>query len=376
MMRQRHMTLLLCSLLGSALAAPENHTPANLTYGGTNFNALAADSYKLAGLNGKFTDWLDGAYLKAGLPLKAGAAKGQTLGAALDIRKAELKAAKGDARDRLARETAVWAHAFIKKVVPRFSLERGFEFASLATNGERQCLLQSVVIAGLLERAGLDAGLVMVWKSQEDQESNLGHVTSVLRLPGGAGDLEVDASEPTPTARHGGVLAWAAGGYRFLNARFGPGDVITSSTRADGKGTVKPADLSFLSLNYVRSQFDYYRGERAIGGLLGTGTGKATADGLKLSEKWLKAALAEEPNNALAAGVLGNVWRKESRNPEARAQYLKAAKLYTAQGHTPAGMAANLKWASAQASVGHSALVFTPCPPTLRAPERRLQVIP
>lgn len=345
-MRIQHTLGLTLALLGATLAAP---VQADLSYGGKNFNALAAESYKLAGLQGNFTDWLDAAYLKVGLPLKSGTAKGQTLGAALDARKAELKAAKGQAKDALARETAVWAHIFIKKVVPKFSLERGFEFASIAQTGERQCLLQSTIIAALLQRAGLSAGLVMVWNSQSGQESNLGHVTSVLRLPGGAGDLEVDASDPTPTAKHRGVLAWAEGGSRFLKASFGPGDVITAYARADGRGTVKPAELSFLSLGYARSQFDYYRGERAIGGLLGTGTGKASAEGLKLSEKWLKAALAEEPNNALAAGVLGNVWRKEGRNTEARAQYLKAAKIYAAQGHTPAGMAANLNWARSQA---------------------------
>ncbi|WP_415790516.1 hypothetical protein [Deinococcus saxicola] len=328
------------------LAAP---VQADLSYGGKNFNTLAAESYTLAGLKGNFTDWLDAAYLKTDLPVSKTAPAGQTLRAALDARKAELGTAKGEARDTLARDTAVWAHTFIKKAVPKFSLERGFEFASMATTGERQCLLQSVVIAGLLQRAGLSAGLVMVWNSQSGQESNLGHVTSVLRLPGGAGDLEIDASEPTPTATHSGVLAWADGSYRFLNASFGPGDVIGSYAHADGKGSVKPAGLTFLSLNYVRSQFDYYRGERAIGGLLGTGTGKATPGGLKLSEKWLKAALTEEPNNALAAGVLGNVWRKEGRMGEARTQYLKAAGLYAAQGHMPTGMVANLQWAKSQA---------------------------
>lgn len=345
-MRMQHTLCLTLALLGSTLAAPAQ---ADLSYGGKNFKTLAAESYTLAGLHGQFTDWLDAAYLKAGLPLGAGAAKGQTLGAALDARKADLRAAKGEAKDALARETAVWAHTFIKKAVPKFSLERGFEFASIAQTGERQCLLQSTLIAALLQRAGLSAGLVMVWNSQSGQESNLGHVTSVLRLPGSAGDLEVDASEPTPTAKHRGVLAWAEGGSRFLKASFGPGDVITAYARADGRGTVNPADLTFLSLGYVRSQFAYYRGERATGGLLGSGTGRATAEGLKRSEQWLKAALAEEPNNALAAGGLGNVWRKEGRNAEARAQYLKAAKIYAAQGHTPAGMLANLNWARSRA---------------------------
>lgn len=327
--------------LGTPAHAASAPAPADLRYGGTNFGALAAESYKLAGLDGQFTDWLDAAYQKAGLPL----AGGKTLTAGLDARRAALSAARGAEKDRLARETATWAHTFIKKVVPKFSLERGYEFASIPKTGERQCLLQSTIIAGLLQRAGLDAGLVMVWKSQSGQESNLGHVTSVLRLPGGSGDLEVDASEPDPTATHSGLLAWVGGGYRFVEAKFGQNNLITGYGRSDGQGTVKPAALTFLSLNYVRSQFDYYRGERATGGVLGTGTGKATAAGLASSERFLRRALREEPANALAASVLGNVLRKQGKDDEARTQFRAAGRLYAAQGRTPAGVQANVSWA-------------------------------
>lgn len=335
--------LLTLSAQATAVGAP---TPADLRYGGANFNALAAESYKLAGLGGQFTDWLGAAYQKAGVPL----AGGKTLLAGLDARRAALGAARGAEKDRLARETATWAHTFIKKVVPKFSLERGYEFASIPRTGERQCLLQSTIIAGLLQRAGLDAGLVMVWKSQSGQESNLGHVTSVLRLPGGAGDVEVDASEPDPTATHSGLLAWVGGGYRFVEAKFAADNLITGYARSDGQGPmnglVKPAALTFLSLNYVRSQFDYYRGERATGGVLGTGTGKATLAGLASSESFLRRALREEPDNALAASVLGNVLRKQGRDAEARAQFRAAGRLYAAQGRTPAGVQASLSWAA------------------------------
>ncbi|WP_102125022.1 hypothetical protein [Deinococcus planocerae] len=346
--------LILSALALLSLASPSagaTPAPASLTYGGANFRALAAESYRLAGLTGSFEPWLPNAYARAGVPLGG---ERRSLTAALDARKAALASARGAERDRLAQGTAAWAHRFIKKAVPRFSLERGFEFASIAGAGERQCLLQSVVIAGLLQRVGLDAGLVMVWKSQSGQESNLGHVTSVLRLPSGAGDVQVDASEPEPFARHQGVLAWADGGYRFLTPRFG-GDVMTAYARADGKGNVKASALTFLDLPYVRSQFNYYRGERAPGGFLGTGTGKATPEGLRDSERFLRAALRDNPQNALAAGVLGSVQRKQGREAEARAQYLAAARLYAAQGHIPATMAVNLAWATGktgQAGVG------------------------
>ncbi|GMA16353.1 hypothetical protein E5F05_14645 [Deinococcus metallilatus] len=347
--------LLTLALATPALAAPAsaNPAPATLTYGGENFRALAAESYRLAGMPGDFGTWLAQAYARSGVPLGKG---GTSLTAALDARKAELAAAQGAQRDQLARDTAAWAHRFIKKAVPKFSLERGFEFASMAKTGERQCLLQSVVIAGLLQRAGLDAGLEMVWKSQSGQESNLGHVTSVLRLPSGAGDVQVDASEPEPFARHVGVLAWADGDYRFLTPVFESDGRITAYSRVDGGGRVPAGKLTFLDLPYVRSQFNYYRGERATGGWLGTGTGRSTPEGLKVSEKYLRAALQDNPHNALAANVLGNVLRKEGRDAEARSQYLAAGRLYAAQGHTPAGAEANLKWARGQAGGAHGVL--------------------
>ncbi|WP_216319152.1 hypothetical protein [Deinococcus aestuarii] len=350
---RRPLILTSLTLLLAASPAGATPAPASLTYGGANFRALADESYRLAGLKGSFEPWLPDAYTRAGVPL--GGEK-RSLTAALDARRAALTAARGPERDRLARDTAAWAHRFVKKAVPRFSLERGFEFAGMAGAGERQCLLQSVVIAGLLQRVGLDAGLVMVWKSQSGRESNLGHVTSVLRLPSGAGDVQVDASEPEPFARHQGVLAWADGGYRFLTPRF-DGDVMTAYVRADGKGSVAAKTLTFLDLPYVRSQFNYYRGERAPGGFLGTGTGKATPAGLKASEAFLRAALRDNPQNALAAGVLGSVQRKQGKEAQARAQYLAAGRLYAAQGHTPAGMAANLAWATggAEARVGGAA---------------------
>lgn len=330
-------------LVSTATVAQATPAPADLTYGGANFQALAAESYRIMGVDGDFTAWLADAYVKGGVPL----AGGQTLQGALSARRAELAAATTpEARDRLARDTAGWAHRFIKKVVPRFSFERGFEFASIVKTGERQCLLQSTIIAALLQNAGLNAGLVMVWKSLSGQESNLGHVTSVLRLPSGAGDLQIDASEPQPVAAHQGILAWVSGDYRFLTPTFSAGDLITGYERADGRGAVPARALTFLTLKYVRSQFDYYRAERATGGILGTGTGHATEGGLKTSETYLRRALALEPRNALAASVLGSVLRREGRTLEAQQQYRKAAALYTTEGHVPPSMQGNLAWAN------------------------------
>lgn len=317
--------------------------PATLAFSGPEFRGLAAESYRQQSLKGEFGDWLAQAYLKAGVPL----AKGKTLAGALAQRKAQLAAARTPAeQDALARETATWAWTFIKKAVPNFSLERGFEFASIPRYGERQCLLQSTIIAGLLQETGLNAGLVMVWKSMNGQESNLGHVTSVLRLPSGAGDVQVDASEPQPFATHQGVLAAAGGNLLFLRPVFSSGNVIASYISVKGGNALPANGMNFLSLDYLRSQYDYYRAERTIGGVLGTGTGRATPEGLRRSEELLLKALKTEPNNALAAGVLGTVYRKQGRTSEAKTQYRRAAALYQVQGHLPAGMQANLTWAN------------------------------
>ncbi|GHF49269.1 hypothetical protein HNQ07_002529 [Deinococcus metalli] len=335
----RTLTLLLTLTLAPGTLAAAAPAPADVHLGGPAFSALAADSYRRATLDGTFSAWLSAAYTRTGKPL----AGGQTLSAALDARRAQVQAASGAERDKLALDTAAWAHAFVKAAVPRFSLERGYEFASIPKYGERQCLLQSTIIAALLQRAGLNAGLVMVWKSLSGQESNLGHVTSVVRLS--TGDVQVDASEPTPTAKHQGLLAWVDGGWRFVTPTF-DGDVMTTYVRTDGRGSVPAAKLGFLSLAYIRSQYDYYRAERTVGGVLGTGSGRSTPDGLKTSEALLRQSLQEEPGNPLAASVLGTVLRKQGRDDDARAQYRKAAALYTAAGHMPAGMTANLAWAN------------------------------
>lgn len=340
MSRLRSLALLL-ALAPAALAAP-----ASLPLTSGAFQTLGAESYRRAGLSGSFTTWLADAYRRQGVLLLGE----PSLGRALKRRRAQLLLATGAERDRLARDTAAWAHRFVKAALPRFSLERGFEFAGAARSGERQCLLQSVLITGLLQEAGLQAGAVMVWRNLSGQETNLGHVTATLRLPSGHGDLLIDASDPTPFVEHQGLLTWADGGYRFLVPRYGAEQTITGYQRADGGGPVALSGVSALDLAYLRSQFDYYRGERAPGGLLGTGVGRATPAGLQGSERWLQAALRENPHNALAAYVLGHVYRKQGRPGAARAQYLAAAKLYAAQGHTPRGVQDALVWARSAAS--------------------------
>ena len=356
---RRFAPLFLTALLGSGAvlaattpAAPTPQLGPNFQYGSATFRDLAQTSYQTVGLRGSFEDWLSTAYGAAGVGL--GSDPSASLAAALDARAAAIRAASGADRVKLERDTAQWAHTFVKKSIPKFSLERGFELANVVKGGERQCLAQSVIIAALLQRAGMQAGAVMVWANPEGKESNLGHVVTVIRLSSGV-DLLDDASDPTPFVHHQGLLVAVGGVFRFVKPTYAPDDSISGYTLADGSKTLRVQDASPLPLSYLQSQFDYYRGERAPGGFM---TGKATPAGLKNSEFYLRRALSENTQNALAALVLGHVLRKEGNVAQAKAQYRLAYPLYTAQGHVPSGVTAALAWVNAPAKApgkpGHS----------------------
>ncbi|WP_018465988.1 tetratricopeptide repeat protein [Calidithermus timidus] len=307
-------------------------------YHSSAFGRFLEDSYALAPAPKPkpFRGWLEAAYQ---------AHDHEHLEQALTHRRARLEATR-DPRKRAALEeaTAIWLHRVVKTLIPRFSLERGFEFFNAVRFGERQCLLQSVLIAGLLQGVGLEAGVVMVWKNPEGKESNLGHAVALLRGSDGQ-DRLVDASDPTPFMRHPGLYLWDRGArdYRFVEAHFGALGAIRGYTRmADGKplplGLAQPLDVAFL-----RSQFDYYRGERAPGGFIGP----STPAGLEASARFLERATARQPRNPLAVYGLGYVYRKQGRLEAARKQFQMAYQLYLAQGHVPSGPQEAQRWAEA-----------------------------
>ena len=69
----------------------------------------------------------------------------------LALEKRELNGiADTSARARKEQAFAAWSHKLTKTIIPRFSLDRGFEFANVVRYGERQCFLQSVLIASLV----------------------------------------------------------------------------------------------------------------------------------------------------------------------------------------------------------------------------------
>lgn len=348
------LALLTLTLAPSTLAADQASTPQigpNFQYGSAAFDEVAQTSYKTVGLSGSFNDWITAAYQKSGVML--GDAGAGSLTADLDARAAAIQAATGAARVKLERDTAAWAHKFVKKSIPKFSLERGFELANVVKTGERQCLAQTFIISGLLQRAGMQAGAVMVWSNPQGQQSNLGHVVSVVRLSSG-NDLLVDASDPTPFIRHQGLLVQSGGHYNFVKPTYESDDTISGYTVAGSGSHLSVKATSPLTLSYLHSQFDYYRGERAIGGFMGTGVGKATPAGLKQSALYLSRAIQEDPQNALASFVLGHVLARQGQTEQAKAQYRKANTLYLVQGHVPAGVGAAITALNKAAANGKS----------------------
>jgi hypothetical protein len=221
------------------------------------------------------------------------------------------------------------AHRLLKKSITKFSLDRGFEFCNVVATGERQCLLQSVIISGLLQAAGFDAGTAMVWSNIEGQPSNLGHVACLLRLGNGR-DIVVDASEPMPFPRHQGLFMRTNDGYRFLKPAYQADGSISAYQLTDGKRLL-PKDVQPLTSAYLRSQFDYYRGERTPGSLI---MRPSTAAGLAKSEFYLERAVRRCPDNPLALYMLARTLQaqKDQRGDRLFAQ---AKSLYDADGWLP-----------------------------------------
>lgn len=220
-------------------------------------------------------------------------------------------------------------HAAIKKAIPKFSLDRGFEFRETVSRGERQCFLQSALLAGLMQRAGYDAGVAMVWKNQLGATSNNGHAVPLIRTK--QGDLIVDCSDPEPFMKHQGLyLRDGKGAYRFVQPQYDGVRIVGYQPLSGGSLTAQG-----LGLDFLRSQFDYYRGERAPGGFLAA---PKTASGLAASARYLERAQRECAENALAVYVLGRVYARQGKMELARAQYERAARLYRAAGWVPPGM--------------------------------------
>lgn len=255
-------------------------------------------------------------------------------GAWMDDKRRALEAIADPARKAQAqRDVCATVHRRVKLAIPRFSLDRGFEFRHTVDHGERQCFLQSVLIAGLLQRAGMDAGVVMIFQNPEGAYSNNGHAVALVRFADGRAAL-VDASEQRPFIAHGGLFAWdaAARDYRFLNPVYAANGAEFTQLRRAAGGTVSLARTRDLPLDFLRSQFEYYRGERVPGGVLAE---KPTPTGLAASARHFDAAIRLAAANPLPHFMRLRVLERRNEAKAAATEAATVRRLYNRYGWVP-----------------------------------------
>jgi len=300
------------------MAAPNDP---NYAYRGEVFNSFLRDSFKIAGRTDDpvfYQTMNDRA--KAGI----GTTWDQWIAAA---RKTSQKADAATARKA---GESVWR--LMKHTVTKFSLDRGFEFSNLVKLNERQCFLQSVILAGALQKAGYKAGVVMVWRNPENQTSNNGHAVTVMHLDGNR-DILVDCSETAPFPTHTGLFMKQGDTYRYVVPQYDKDASIVGYRPQAGGSLIPTSKISTLDIPFLKSQFDYYRGERTIDGILAKNPTKA---GLAESEKWLRRSLSNNPGNPLSRAVLLDTLKDEGRLAEAEDQRKRALALYARYGWVPA----------------------------------------
>jgi len=298
---------------------------ASFPYRSEAFTRFVQDSYDAEGAKEPtdFYRWMEAASVGAGWK------DGVSL-QALRERRRQAKLSSGVVEHEIAFAKEV--HRMVKKAIPKFSLDRGFEFANTVKRGERQPFLQSILVSGIFQAAGMDSGVAMVWSNEKGQASNNGHAVCLLRLSNGK-DLAVDCSETSPFATHEGLFTGSGAGYRFIRPTYDAATKqILGYKSADG-GRV--SGVHGLDLDFIGSQFDFYRGERAPGGFM---AGSKTPNGLDQSEKYLRRAVAKCPKNPLAQYVLGHVLMRQGKLGESKKRYRTALNWYQTFGHVPAGV--------------------------------------
>lgn len=307
-----------------ALAAQARTT--GFPYGSATFTAFVEDSYRLAGKDPATF------YRQADSKLKA--VTNLTWNEFLEPHRKAIDNAKNTSeRVNAERHLGRSLHRVVKKLLPNYSLEQGFEFANMIQNGQRQCLLQSVLIASLMQKAGVQAGVVVVWK-RGAKASNNGHNCVLVKLSNGH-DILVDASEPEPFAQPVGLFSLTlSGSYRYVEPRYSQDHTITAYKHADTGRPLALGDFLPLDTAFVRSEFDYYRGERAPQGIFAK---HPTREGLALSERFLKRSSEACPRNPLTLYMLGTAQRKLGRERTAAQNLQQAERLYFAYGHLPEG---------------------------------------
>jgi tetratricopeptide (TPR) repeat protein len=179
----------------------------------------------------------------------------------------------------------------------------------------------------------LRAGVAMVYRNIRGEYTNNGHAVVVLKLPDGR-DIIVDASDPEPFARHKGLFVREKD-YLYVEPIYArDSDAILAYKASSGKGNIATSRVRTLDFAFINSQFWYYRGERAPGGLF---SGTRTKEGLRASEIALQMSVRLNPGNPLAVFMLGRVLLAEGDTKQAKSCLDKAIELYSRYGWIPEG---------------------------------------
>ena len=305
-------------------------------YHSEQFTQFVADSYAYtkSGDPNDFYTWMDEAYRSSGVPVP-----GQTepsLEKALAAeRDSFAKITNLDERVQREFELSAWAHKMVKKTITKFSLTRGFEFAYVVADNERQCFLQSTLIAGLLQSMGVNAGVAMVYDNTEGVKINLGHCVTLLQMSDGQ-DRIVDASHPGTYIKDLGLFVRTKD-YEFVDPVYVlVSPTIKQFTSVKTKRKLDPTSVRPLDVTYMRSMFWYYRGERAPGGILES---HPTAKGLAMSERAYVESHRICPANPLTTYMLARTYLAEKKMDLAKSTFAKAHSEYVRYGWVPPGTA-------------------------------------
>ena len=110
--------------------------------------------------------------------------------------------------------------------------------------------------------------------------------------------------------------------------------------REDNKKKILTNNFRTLDFDFIKSQFDYYRGERAVGGVI---SAHKTNKGLEISATALRRSIKTSPGNSLAVYMLGRCYLAQGKNKEAQKLFVHANNLYEKYGWVPAGLKDVLK---------------------------------
>jgi hypothetical protein len=298
-------------------------------YGSSYFSQFVNASFQSQAGSGQFYKWVDQSVGQRYHYPIVGVTSIEQL---LDLeRKDILSASDVHMRAKKERRLAIWLHRTVKKIMPNFDLDTGFEFKNSVAKGQRQCFLQSVFIASCLQRAGVDSGVTMVNRNILGQETNNKHAVCLTQLADGE-DVIVDASEDYAFAKQQGLFTNSSNGYKFVKPVYDGDFAIRSFVGYSSDQPIALSSIQPMPRNFIASQFDYYRGERTVGGVMYK---QKTQAGLAQAANFLQRSVSEDPNNSLSQYMLGRVFLYRSENVPAARSLDRAMKLYDAQGWVP-----------------------------------------